>query len=107
MKSDLKVKYIGEKRVMKYGGWTEVWIPGRQRLMTNKEGYKVTWLHNGDVMQSYAYQISTYFSKTKEILKIDFKEEPSVYYHPSSKQLWRIEDNMREIVYYNGEKQTI
>ena len=51
MKKDIKVKYIGEKRVMKYDEWTEVWIPGRQRLLTNKEGSKVIWLHNGDVLQ--------------------------------------------------------
>lgn len=36
---------------MKYEGWTEVWIPGKQRLMANKEGYKVVWLSNGDVLQ--------------------------------------------------------
>ena len=50
MKIETKVKFMGEKRVSKYAGWTEVWIPGRQRLMTN-ESYKVVWLYNGDVIQ--------------------------------------------------------
>lgn len=28
-------KMVGEKRVRKYDGWTEVWAPGKQRLMAN------------------------------------------------------------------------
>lgn len=69
----MRVKYIGDKRVMKYEGWTEVWIPGKQRLMTNKEGYKVVWLSNGDVLQQFSNGISTYYSKAKDILKINYK----------------------------------
>lgn len=63
-------KMVGEKRVRKYEGWTEVWTPGKQRLMANSEGYRVIWLSNGDVIQEFPNQIKAYFSKTKEILKI-------------------------------------
>jgi hypothetical protein len=61
----VKERFIREKRVSKYGGWTEVWIPGKQRLMANSEGYKVVWLANGDVMQEFSNSIKTYYSKTK------------------------------------------
>lgn len=50
-KTSIKEKFIGQKRVSKYEGWTQVWIPGKQRLMANKDNYKVIWLANGDVIQ--------------------------------------------------------
>lgn len=65
LKKQIKVKYIDDKRVMKYDGWTEVWIPGKQRLMTNGQGYKVIWLGNGDVLQEFPNSIKTYYSKVK------------------------------------------
>lgn len=61
---------IGDKRVTKYSDWTEVWIPGRQRLMARKDGYKVIWLKNGDVIQDFGHEIKSYYSKAKEIYKI-------------------------------------
>jgi len=90
IKKTIKVKYVGEKRVMKYEGWTEVWIPGKQRLMANKEGYKVIWLGNGDVLQEFPNSIKTYYCKVKDIVKIEFKKEPAIYYHHPTHQLWRI-----------------
>lgn len=50
---------------MKYEGWTEVWIPAKQRLMTNNQGYKVVWLANGDVLQEFPNSIKTYYCKNK------------------------------------------
>ncbi len=61
---------IGEKRVRKYEGWTEVWIPGKQRVMANKDNYKVVWLSNGDVIQDFGNHVKTYYSKVKAIDKI-------------------------------------
>ena len=66
---------------MKYEGWTEVWTPGKQRLMANKDGCKVIWLGNGDIIQEYPHSIRTYYSKTKEILKLEFKDQNPIYYH--------------------------
>lgn len=99
------MKYIGEKRVMKYGGWTEVWIPGKQRLFTNNKGYKVVWLSNGDVLQEFSNKITTYYSKCKQILKINFNNLSPIYYHDDFKQLWRLlDDNKREVIFSNGRK---
>ena len=51
VREEIKMKFVGEKRICKYAGWTEVWIPGKQRLLTNNQNYKVIWLHNGDIIQ--------------------------------------------------------
>jgi hypothetical protein len=51
--------------VSKYEGWTEVWTPGKQRLMANRDNYKVVWLANGDVIQEFGNAIKTYYSKAK------------------------------------------
>jgi hypothetical protein len=42
-----------------------VWTAGRQRLMANKDNYKVIWLANGDVIQEFSNDIKTYYSKNK------------------------------------------
>jgi hypothetical protein len=55
---------------MKYEGWTEVWIPGRQRLMANKEGYKVVWLKNGDVLQEFGNNTKSYYCLAKDMHKL-------------------------------------
>ena len=91
---------------MKYEGWTEVWIPGKQRTLASTSGYKVIWLGNGDVLQQFPNQIKTYFYKGHKILKIQFKAEPAVYYHEEAGQLWRfLEANMRETVFMNGRRE--
>ncbi len=50
---DYKRRYEGQTRITKYNnGWVEVWNPGVQRLMANKElCFKVVWLKNGDILQ--------------------------------------------------------
>ena len=78
---EIKVKFVGEKRVMKYHGWTEVWMPGRQRLMSDGgSGYKVVWLFNGDVLQQFANQISTYYSSAKRINKIFYNNLSPIFF---------------------------
>lgn len=93
---------------MKYEGWTEVWIPGKQRLMANSSGEKVVWLGNGDVLQEFQNQISTYYSKAKDILKINYKQLPSIYYHSGLNQLWScLPDSKREVIFGNGRKEIV
>jgi len=58
--------------------------------MTNNNGYKVIWLKNGDVLQYFKNDISTYFSKEKSIHKIIYKDLSPIFYHKKMQQIWRV-----------------
>lgn len=93
---------------MKYHGWTEVWIPGRQRLMSDGVGYKVIWLFNGDVVQQFPNRISTYYSNAKKINKIVYNNMKPIYFSKQTAQLWWFtQDNNREIVFENGRQEVV
>jgi hypothetical protein len=46
------------------------------------------------VIQEYNGNLTTYYSKAKQILKIEPKNGSTFYYHDDSKQIWR---EMREM----------
>ena len=66
------------------------------------------WLNNGDVLQQFPNNISTYYSKAKRIYKINFAKMAPVYYHRDTGQLWReMDDGSREIVFSNGRRELV
>jgi hypothetical protein len=54
-----------------------------------RDGYKVVWLKNGDVVQEFRNQIKSYYSREKEVYKIDYGKHVPIYYHEGLKQIWR------------------